>query len=197
MSYTFIQNSSFYRTISVSSKEEFNCKGFTVVSNAIDASDLWKYVQTKVDEGNNNDKQCPGNPSFYNDLEMSKTQIKLLRLMEQSTGLQLYPTYNYFRLYKHDAYLDKHTDRPACEISASLCLGYLGEKWNLWIEDLTNKSAVESILEPGDILIYKGCIAPHWREGKYKGRLQGQAFMHYVDQNGPYADCIFDVIKPQ
>ena len=113
--------------------------------------------------------------------------------MEESTGLLLYPTYNYFRLYKHDNYLSKHTDRGACEISASMCLGYLGnENWNLWIEALDNGSHIESVLEPGDMLIYKGCEAPHWRKEKYKGRLQGQVFMHYVNQNGPYENCIFD-----
>ena len=40
-------------------------------------------------------------------------------------------------------------------------------------------------LEPGDIIIYKGCEVDHWRE-KYEGLNHAQVFLHLNDQNGPY-----------
>ena len=46
-------------------------------------------------------------------------------------------------------------------------------------------------LEPGDMLIYKGCDLFHWRE-KFEGEHHLQAFLHYNDKNGPYGDNLYD-----
>ena len=55
--------------------------------------------------------------------------------IEGASGLRLFPTYSYFRVYKKGDTLAKHTDRPACEISVTLCLGFEeGKPWPIWIE---------------------------------------------------------------
>ena len=44
--------------------------------------------------------------------------------MREITGLNLKPTYSYWRLYKTGDVLKRHKDRPSCEVSTTLCLGY-------------------------------------------------------------------------
>ena len=39
--------------------------------------------------------------------------------------MDLRETYSYTSKYVRGAYLGSHTDRPSCEISATLCLDYL------------------------------------------------------------------------
>ena len=48
-----------------------------------------------------------------------------------------------------------------------------------------------ALLSPGDCVIYRGCEVRHWREA-FQGNHQAQAFIHYVDQDGPYARYRFD-----
>src|SRR5712671_5552941 len=81
------------------------------------------------------DEQVPGTPRSYGDFMMDGLLVDLLPEIERSSGLALFPTYSYFRVYKHGDTLAKHTDRPACEISVSLCLGFEdGKSWPIWIE---------------------------------------------------------------
>ena len=47
------------------------------------------------------------------------------------------------------------------------------------------------MLEPGDILIYKGVESLHWRL-PLENDFHYQAFFHYVDANGPHADKKYD-----
>jgi hypothetical protein len=103
------------------------------------------------------------------------------------------PTYTYGRVYRKGSVLEKHTDRPACEISATVHLG--GDiPWSIWVEDPNRKNRCIS-LNPGDALIYLGCIAPHWRD-EYHGEWYSQIFLHYVRSGGPCSDCYFDKYKP-
>lgn len=172
---------------------EFNKHGYVVVRKAYNTTQLWEYCKEHIDEGDFKDEQSPHCPSFYKDIEICKLQIKLLPLMEKTTELKLYPTYTYHRLYTWGGTLKKHTDRPSCEISTSLCLGYEGDyNWPLWITDLENFKEKECTLEPGDMIVYKGRLTPHYRI-PYTGTLHGAAFLHYVNQDGPCADSIYDI----
>ncbi len=166
---------------------------FKVVRNIIDVDGLFDYSRSVQHNGILDDPQTPGAPSVSNDTEMWKLQIRLLPAIEAASGHKLYPTYNFFRVYNSSSYLKKHIDRAACEISASLNLGYEGDySWPLWIEDSQGK-AHEVVLEPGDAMIYRGTRAPHWREPADERVIcQSQLFVHYVDQDGPNADCILD-----
>jgi hypothetical protein len=98
---------------------------------------------------------------------------------------KLLPTYAYSRLYTNKNVLEKHIDRPACEVSVSVQLGRSHHyAWPIYMGDKRYE------LAEGDGVIYKGCNIEHWRnecdgpEGYYSGQL----FLHYVRANGPYAE---------
>jgi hypothetical protein len=132
------------------------------------------------------DEQVPQTPAVYGDAEVDRLMQDLVPAIEAQTGLQLFPTYSYARLYKRGDALPPHRDRSACEISISLNLGQVpDEPWALHVSDFA------ALLGPGDALIYRGCDHTHWRE-PYDGERVVQAFLHYVDQNGPYAGEKFD-----
>lgn len=115
----------------------------------------------------------------------------LLPTVAKETGTELLPTYSYSRVYLPGAWLKKHTDRPACEVSATVALAQKTEKpWPLGIQSRDGQ-AVEVILNPGDMLIYSGMDMPHWRD-PFEGEWQLQAFLHYVRKNGPHAGCVYD-----
>jgi len=112
----------------------------------------------------------------------------LLPIMEKETKLKLKPIYSYNRIYIGGAELKKHTDRDACEISASITLKYFYKdknyKWPLCMGD------TPVIINSGDGVIYKGCEIPHWRPvfNQPKEYWHHQLFIHYVDVNGPNKD---------
>lgn len=109
--------------------------------------------------------------------------------MEYYTGLDLFPTYSYTRLYKPGNELEIHRDRPSCEISITLKLSDTGwYNWPIWMVDTPYN------LNDGDGVIYRGCDLKHWREPcqGYEDYRMGQVFMHYVDKNGPHSEWKYD-----
>jgi len=110
--------------------------------------------------------------------------------LSKTINCELYPTYSYVRIYLKGADLEKHQDRPSCEVSATVPLSYDAPHiWPLYIETSNGITAVK--LEPGDALIYKGIEVPHWREA-FEGERQVQVFLHYVKQHGEYSEYKFD-----
>ena len=111
-------------------------------------------------------------------------------ILSKMINCELYPTYSYLRIYVKGADLEKHQDRPSCEVSATVPLSYNSHYiWPLYIETGNKVKAVE--LEAGDALIYKGIELPHWREA-FEGERQVQVFLHYVKKNGDYSEFKFD-----
>ena len=147
--------------------------------------------------------QIPGSHSVYGDPLMETLLNFGRKTIEKSTGLELWPTYSYYRLYKVGDMLKRHKDRPSCEVSITCCLGYdyKGKEdynWGMFVgpEDGERGAKGKMIpMEPGDGVIYRGCEVEHWREAfnAPMGAWQTQVFLHYVDKNGPYGDfCKFD-----
>jgi hypothetical protein len=130
--------------------------------------------------------------SKYADTLMESFLLYLQPILEENTGLELLPTYSYYRVYKPGADLKKHIDRPACEISTTVSLGfdYKGSdyNWPIFVGDS------ECSMNPGDLVIYRGCEVEHWREvfEAPEGSWHVQFFCHYVDANGPNKDWKFD-----
>ena len=155
---------------------------------------IYKYACNRADRGTmGTDLRSPGAAAAAGDVFMDGLLIDFLPLAEEVTRLRLSPTYSYFRVYKRGDTLVKHTDRPSCEISLTLCLGYEAEgPWPLLLENRDGVSSIE--LEPGDALLYRGIECTHWRE-PFGGERAAQVFLHYVDQNGPYAEWKFDKRK--
>tara|TARA_R110000787_G_scaffold55355_1_gene127814 strand:+ start:4495 stop:5022 length:528 start_codon:yes stop_codon:yes gene_type:complete len=172
----------------------FYKKGYHVVRNLIteDEAFLIHDHLKKRDDGDLNDLQIMNTPSFYNDIFIMDTQVKILPNIEKHTGLELFKTYTYSRLYKKGDVLRIHTDRAACEISLTMNLG--GDEWAIWLLD-RDENPVKVNLNSGDALIYRGCEIKHWR-GKFKHDTHAQVFMHYVDK---YGSCAWakDDIKQQ
>lgn len=132
------------------------------------------------------DPQCPLSDSLRDDPTLDSVLEQLVPLMEDETGLRLSPTYCYARIYRPGDVLEKHTDRPACEISVTVTLGYSGGLWPIFMD------GEKFMLETGDGAIYRGCEVEHWRERYCEGNWQTQAFFHYVDALGPHRDWRYD-----
>ena len=111
-----------------------------------------------------NDAQMPDTYSHYSDIAMETLLENLRPEMEKQTGLKLFETYSYARIYKKGDILERHKDRYSCEISTTLNLG--GDSWPIYIEPSGEEGQEGSkvILEPGDMLIYRGSELEHWRD---------------------------------
>ena len=117
--------------------------------------------------------QVPGTHFKYGDNMTETLLLHAKPKLESVTGLKLVPTYSYHRVYKPGDILPDHQDRPSCEISATVTIGFKYLQCGI-----------------GDAVIYKGCELVHGRDrfevGEYS--YQVQVFLHYVDANGPYSD---------
>ena len=149
--------------------------------------------------GNFHDSQVPGSYAKYADRFMEVLLVKTIDVMQKKTGLKLVPTYSYTRLYRTGNILNRHKDRPSCEISTTLCLG--GDHWPIYLDPTGADNVidehkgiikpgapvgVEVNLKPGDMLIYSGCDLEHWRK-PFEGKLCGQVFLHYNHADGQFA----------
>jgi len=139
-----------------------------------------------------NDRQAPETYSHYGDVAMETLLLAVLPKMEKETGLSLYPTYAYARIYKKGDILHRHKDRFSCEISTTMNLG--GDKWPIYIEpnpklgkdgengyESEYTEGVKVDLKPGDMLVYRGNICEHWRD-QFEGENCAQVFLHYNNQ---------------
>jgi len=144
------------------------------------------------------DLQIPNTYSHYGDTAMETLMLKCQPQMEKETGLKLYPSYTYARIYKKGDILKRHKDRFSCEISTTMNLG--GDDWPIYLDPTGQSSVKPGVgehdveeskrliknpnkgvkvdLKPGDMLVYCGCELEHWRN-KFKGNQCVQVFLHY------------------
>lgn len=167
----------------------FKEHGYCVIRDAVSA-ELRDFVTQytlfdEMQDFNPDTSQVKGAHSKYADPAMEALLLQLQSLMEQNTGVELYPTYSFYRVYRPGDELVKHTDRPSCEVSCTLCFNFQYKdstyQWPIFI----NSTPV--FLNPGDLVIYRGCDLDHWRE-QFIGSDECwhvQGFFHYVDKNGP------------
>ena len=135
------------------------------------------------------DDQSPGAPSYYNFLPFLELLCEKTPVVSQLIDETVLPTYTYARLYSKGAILNRHKDRPACEISLTLNL-HSDPVWPIWVKNSKDEE-VAVTLQPGDAMLYLGCIAEHWRE-PFTGNQCSQVFLHYVRSRGPCAWAYFD-----
>ena len=155
------------------------------------------------------DTQCPLSQAVHGAPVFDSLLEQLVPHFERASGKRLYPTYAYARLYAPGEELKVHTDRPACEISATLTLGFDGDVWPIYMGDyadegvgrevtieggekkwVTNESEIR--MGVGDAVLYRGQDKVHWREKYTEGAWQAQVFLHYVDAGGPHAGEKYD-----
>jgi hypothetical protein len=136
--------------------------------------------------------QVNGAHSSYGDPFAESLLLWAQEPMEQATGLKLFPTYSYYRVYRNGHSLAPHKDRPSCEVSATVCFEFQynrdGYEWPIKMD------GTDYVMKPGDALIYRGCELEHSREAMEagEGAFHVQAFIHYVDADGPYSEHIYD-----
>jgi hypothetical protein len=177
--------------------ERFSTQGYVVVRGLVPAgrvAAVRDHLESRAAQGAlrmQGDTQVPGTPSAHGDAVLDTLMEDLRPAVEFCTGLTLFPTYSYARLYRHGDQLPPHRDRAACEISLSLNLGQVpaDRPWALHVEGPDGSAAC--LLMPGDVLLYRGIDLTHWRE-PYDGQSLVQVFLHYVDQNGPHSGEKFD-----
>jgi|TARA_E500000318_G_C3546850_1_gene207091 hypothetical protein len=145
----------------------------------------------KIAHKNNKDQFAPplitpGDSGFYADPIMEALLIQKGPELEKKIGVELLPTYSYWRMYTKYSYLTKHSDRPSCEYSVSVFIGSDNTVQWPFIAD-----GQKINIDPGDAIFYKGREIKHWRE-EFLGDYQAQVFLHYVGKNGPCADYVLD-----
>lgn len=139
------------------------------------------------------DSQCSKSDAVYGAEIFEKMLLELLPKFEKASGKRLHPTYSYARLYAPGEVLEIHVDRPSCEVSATITLGFDGDVWPIYMGDDPQKSNSSKIdMNVGDAVMYFGMDKWHWREEYTEGKWQAQVFLHYVDADGPHAEWIFD-----
>jgi len=131
--------------------------------------------------------------------------------LDDVIDMDLRETYSYSRKYERGAYLRAHTDRPSCEISATVCLDYDTDDkapWKIWVQNDENyvdnqdmeeafrisqglkhrdRKGIPISLEPGDVLLYQGPNVIHWRDyllGDYSYHM----FLHFFNYEGKLGD---------
>jgi hypothetical protein len=195
-------------------QEYFSKNGYVVIENFL-SSDIanlfYQYSKTKVTQvdfkieydynnyntswdGQFGDAQISGSYNAYGDTLMDTLLVLSLNAMCNFTGLDLNPTYSYWRFYQKGDILERHTDRSSCEVSTTICLGhdvsdvdqtkYPNYNWPMWVKNKEGNE-IPIHLNPGDMIIYRGCDIEHWRE-KFIGLNHSQVFLHFNDKNGPY-----------
>ena len=163
------------------------------------------------------ENQVKGSLSRYYHPQYKDTHTRIRKILEGIIHRNLYNTYYYDRFYFPGQKLDRHCDRPACEISVSVNVSTnIETSWPIYIKTPDtytdeSKTKIEKegniipvILENGDGLLYKGCERPHWRDpmpGSFS-QLNGmdnlyyhQIFFHYVLQDGLRAHYAWDRIS--
>lgn len=175
---------------------EFEKNRYTIVKNVLSNEIVELATQyalfDEMQDFNADTDQVVGAHSKYADPVMESLLLKLLPVMEEATGLSLLPTYSFYRVYRNGDTLEKHKDRPSCEISCTLSFNYSYENseysWPIYMDG-------EAIhLQPGDIAIYRGIENEHWRDPLEfsEPAWHVQAFLHYVDANGPHKNWAYD-----
>jgi hypothetical protein len=146
-------------------------------------------------DGRFGDEQAPISYNCYGDAMMETILAASTKTLSQYVGFELTPNYSYWRLYQQNEVLLRHRDRESCEVSGTLCLGYNVSNlnttehpdynWPMYVETKDEPDGVPIHLEPGDLILYRGCDVEHWRE-RFLGMNHAQAFFHYNDPTGPF-----------
>lgn len=142
------------------------------------------------------DDQCPSSQAIYGAVAFDSLLDQLRPYFEQACGRKLLPTYSYARMYAPGEELKIHKDRPSCEISATLTLGFEGDVWPIYMGNNEDKSEASEIkMGVGDAVLYQGMDIYHWREKYTEGKWQAQVFLHYVDAEGDHTEWKYDKRK--
>lgn len=125
--------------------------------------------------------------------------------ISEAIGLDLLPSYCFFRIYQGGDICRVHSDRGACEHSLTLTLAYADDiPWEFnvgkeeidaakpFAESFDSEPFVTIAMRPGDAVLYQG---PRYRHGRVKpnpNRWSAHMFLHWVDRKGPHSANAFE-----
>ena len=190
-------------------REVFDQNGYLYVPNAVDFKSLYcsppvnkegqritgieRHFKRQKTQFNSLEPQVNGSLARYNLPFYQITHHSLMKQIEGILSMDLLPTYYFDRFYYEGQELTRHTDRPSCEISATVQISTnRDEAWPIWFErpDHTENSVS---MKNGDMVIYKGCEREHWREPLTgENSYHHQIFFHYVNAQGNYVHYAYD-----
>jgi len=140
----------------------------------------------------NEDTQVAGSQSFYGNPVTESLLVMVLPKIEEIVEDKLLPTYSYARIYRNNAILKLHRDRPSCEVSVSIQLASVGVKnQGGWAISMDGKNIH---LGDSDGVVYNGLKVEHGRDQLIceETGFQAQVFLHYVRANGRFSRFCFD-----
>ena len=132
------------------------------------------------------DGQSPRRYVAYNEPVARFFHRDITATLSAVAGEPLKPSYVYMASYLSGALLKKHTDRPQCEFSVTMCLDFSPEPgletpWPIHLETPTSTVTVYQAL--GDGLAYRGTRLPHYRSALREGQTSTSIFFHYVGED--------------
>ena len=189
--------------------EEFDQNGALLLKNVVDGSllvrpqpdtdEVTRYQKRLVTKRPASEAQVEGSIETYNYPDYKYYHRGVVKkVIEEAIGRPLYPTYFYDRFYLRHQALAPHTDRAACEISASMLISTtLTDPWPLYVvkpfDDLGDIEVEMYDATDKDLIIYKGVECIHFRDNMPRGEhTHHQVFFHYVLQDGQRAFAAYD-----
>ena len=165
--------------------QNFIDTGCCLIRKILD-KDLCNFLSTQIelDSINLHKKsatQVAGSIELYNTEASQIANNLLLAKIKDFIHLdKLFSTYSFYRKYYKYQQLEKHSDRPECEISLSVCLGMSDKTkpWPIYFENTALDTVFSAVPNIGDGVLYLGMALPHWRE-KCEQNWVKQAFFHY------------------
>jgi hypothetical protein len=184
--------------------QHYKNKGYCQINNALHFQ-LKEYLsisskllsQTSIPELNDPSTEVvttKGNNSFIltSPFIGESLLIYFTKIYSQIADKNLIPTYSFYRKYHKTNTLEKHTDRPSCQYSATIQIDSSeNTSWPIWIKDKMGKD-IKCDTKVGDIVFYRGEEVPHWRE-ELQYDYSSHLFLHWVDREDPnYQPYWFD-----
>jgi hypothetical protein len=133
--------------------------------------------------------------------------LGLTSKVAEQAGEDLLPSFSFFRLYFEGDICRVHSDRSACELSASLTLAYSDARpWDLSIAEAatpTDAPAADDFggeayrsfpMQPGDAVLYRGSRYRHGRPTPNPNRWSAHVFLQWVAKGGPHEGEAFERI---
>jgi hypothetical protein len=169
----------------------FRTRGYAPISDLIHPfhiAALRRYYRYLIRTGaiRLGDGQSPLRYVAYNDPVARFFHQHIAKTVSVVAGEPVKPSYVYLASYLSGAELKKHTDRPQCEFSVTLCLDFspepvLGTPWPIELD--TPGGSVKVYQALGDGLAYRGMRLPHYRGILGEGQTSTSIFFHYVPED--------------
>jgi len=131
------------------------------------------------------DAQVSQRHGWHNEPMARYFHHQLAQFISRVAGEPVRPSYCYVSAYRGGrASLRPHVDRKQCVFTASLwiCDQAAGAApWPLWLH--TPDGVVSATQSAGDVVLFRGCELPHWRDQPPPSGASTTLIFHYVPQD--------------